>query len=1557
MLSNPLFDLEFLNNLFLKNEREIYARITALNLNEEPIEYIEGKISDGTINVDGNSSVRRTCNLTMTAQDININEFYWGIKNKFKLEIGLKNDINNLYPEIIWFKQGIYVITEFNTSLATNKWTIKIQGKDKMCLLNGDLSGNFMINTELGIYEDAQTKEHSYRTIKEILYDVICVQGKELISNVVINDLADSGRFVQEYNNIEDAFLYRDVESNEFKNLLMDSQIECYYQINSIYSKQQYQKIPKKYEFLKEYFIYNENKAHYEFDLEAALNGHRECFEMYVAPGNSRETYWFRGCLEDDFNITYDEMVTGLEGEKTPTIIKFGLSISDNEYIHNNYYLAKISTGDLVGYELTDLTYAASLGMSSGSSSTSVLLASVGEPITSVLDKIKNVLGNFEYYYDIDGRFVFQKIQDSVDTPWNSVIRDEKIEYSNSLVDSNKYAFSFVDSKLVTSFANNPKLTDLKNDYVVWGKYNLSGMEIPIHMRYAIDIKPTKYRPIRPLKEEVITILQAPNGEVLNNTTTYKYYDAPEKEPYNDLNLKKIMDPEEFEWGQTMQQFSIFTPEGNKLTTIIYPYFAKEAYTSETLDWRELIYQMALDSSRLRTNDNFLYYIAQANPTEFPTGYTGYEQYYTDLELHWRDLYNLNPKQNYSSINIEDIDINNLYIKDYYRELTYEDFDKLTYESLYVFSSPTNYNKEQSPYVKIYPFANSDVGCLQTKSQYFLTKDGEWTPIIAEEVVSPSSQDLYANYETLNNTSFKNIFMKNMKEFKVKTGNGGYYSYGVPKVQGSLDAHQCFYVPFYETQSTLDTYAGEENQDYLIVIEKLFENTLNYLKDLNSLMGILSVLYPYGLITSETYNLLCTTIRQSNLKDRDKEALLNNIENYFIERDADFCTTFINQLSTEDGLNTFLNSVEENLKNEIISAIDKNLLIPNFIIEEDKYYYQFTQSNNIALVVKDNIHTLYSKYCVKENNKYIKFDDLSEKIKAQYFSSNLDAYYFTVRDYLYAIEKLSISSEPKEKINYILSYVTALKTFLKNIDAIADDEIKTILLSELNRITESYGRLILDYFNNWVDQSLASSIAAPPIHQSCLIQLQEDLRDVIETNLESYLEKYETVDYFYIIETLNNINNAYQMVVNEIYKGYDENNGVLGILAEITKLRDEEKLTKDKLISLFKEQSDYLKDLTNGSIQSQCTVEAITVQYLPRLQDALPEDERVVMEQVINDYENHLYRYILSLKQYMGITEENEESYENTMNFNLKQTLLNLRKFFEDFEILSNKIQQLKSLKTLNVESLEQAENIITFSRAHTLQKVIILPNLHNKIYSCENIQDIQKSINSYVQSTNVFQLNLTREDNNHFNNYSSYRGDDGYIVESMKIISEPISYCSGYYNYNLDDFWTHDLQDRPQLLTFWFDFLDPDNSELAKYSVPTAGTRTKAIREDTIRAIHYKDIPNVIFTNGSSDYDRQHGYLYVTINEAARSLFKNYAVSKTAKTRIDELLYQHSYCTQTISVQSIPIYHLQPNNRIYIRDDRSGINGEYIINKLSIPLNFKKLMTINATKIMPNIS
>jgi hypothetical protein len=35
------------------------------------------------------------------------------------------------------------------------------------------------------------------------------------------------------------------------------------------------------------------------------------------------------------------------------------------------------------------------------------LVSSIGETITSILDKIKNMLGEYEYFYDLDGRFIF----------------------------------------------------------------------------------------------------------------------------------------------------------------------------------------------------------------------------------------------------------------------------------------------------------------------------------------------------------------------------------------------------------------------------------------------------------------------------------------------------------------------------------------------------------------------------------------------------------------------------------------------------------------------------------------------------------------------------------------------------------------------------------------------------------------------------------------------------------------------------------------------------------------------------------------------------------------------------------------------------------------------------------------------------------------------------------------------------------------------------------------------------------------------------------------------
>ena len=144
-MKNPMLDLEFLRKLDLTTNKAVYAKIILLTWNEEPVEEIQGKITTGSISVDGNSAVRRTCSLSMVSKQVDINNTYWGFKNKFKLEVGVENTIDVRYPDIIWFKQGIFVFTSLNMNVQSNNFTININGKDKMCLLNGEVGANIKI--------------------------------------------------------------------------------------------------------------------------------------------------------------------------------------------------------------------------------------------------------------------------------------------------------------------------------------------------------------------------------------------------------------------------------------------------------------------------------------------------------------------------------------------------------------------------------------------------------------------------------------------------------------------------------------------------------------------------------------------------------------------------------------------------------------------------------------------------------------------------------------------------------------------------------------------------------------------------------------------------------------------------------------------------------------------------------------------------------------------------------------------------------------------------------------------------------------------------------------------------------------------------------------------------------------------------------------------------------------------------------------------------------------------------------------------------------------------
>ena len=100
-MKNPMNDKDFLKQLDLVKNKETYIKIYNLNFDEQPREEIEGKVISGSINIDGTSAVRRTCSLSIVADEININNYLWSLNTKIKIKIGLKNNINNNYDNII----------------------------------------------------------------------------------------------------------------------------------------------------------------------------------------------------------------------------------------------------------------------------------------------------------------------------------------------------------------------------------------------------------------------------------------------------------------------------------------------------------------------------------------------------------------------------------------------------------------------------------------------------------------------------------------------------------------------------------------------------------------------------------------------------------------------------------------------------------------------------------------------------------------------------------------------------------------------------------------------------------------------------------------------------------------------------------------------------------------------------------------------------------------------------------------------------------------------------------------------------------------------------------------------------------------------------------------------------------------------------------------------------------------------------------------------------------------------------------------------------------------
>ena len=367
-----LNDMNFLTALDKLRIKSHYAKIVLLSFDEKPIREIQGNITSGNLSVNGSSSVRRTINLTMLADETNSNleniDNEISINKKVRVYVGYKNPLKSYaqYGDIVWFKCGMYVLSSANISRSTSGWTISISGKDKMCLLDGTVGGTFPASVtfhESYIYDNEGNLTIVNPTIFQIIYEAVNHWGGEAIENIIISDLEETVRLLVKYIGGKPIYFNNDYTSFDF----------------------------------------------------------------------------------------------------TPS----------EDFPEANM----ISYGEDAGYRLVDFTYPGEL------------ILDAGNTVTDLLDKIIAVLGNYEYFYDLDGRFVFQEIKNYLNTgsPLDELSEEDYTKSYNNA----KFMYSLTDLDTTTAITRNPNFDNIKNDFYVWGKRTTSNdVEVDIRYHLAIDTKP-----------------------------------------------------------------------------------------------------------------------------------------------------------------------------------------------------------------------------------------------------------------------------------------------------------------------------------------------------------------------------------------------------------------------------------------------------------------------------------------------------------------------------------------------------------------------------------------------------------------------------------------------------------------------------------------------------------------------------------------------------------------------------------------------------------------------------------------------------------------------------------------------------------------------------------------------------------------------------------------------------------------------------------------------------------------------------------------------------------
>jgi len=128
----------YINALKSQSRQPIY-KIEWMNSDEQVISEITSDLIDGSISVELQNGIRRSCNIQLQNKDglyLPNKDGLIYLNKKFKIYTGLRVDGVNYYNS-----QGIFNCANPVVRVSTNENTMQIEGYDNFSLLNGNISG------------------------------------------------------------------------------------------------------------------------------------------------------------------------------------------------------------------------------------------------------------------------------------------------------------------------------------------------------------------------------------------------------------------------------------------------------------------------------------------------------------------------------------------------------------------------------------------------------------------------------------------------------------------------------------------------------------------------------------------------------------------------------------------------------------------------------------------------------------------------------------------------------------------------------------------------------------------------------------------------------------------------------------------------------------------------------------------------------------------------------------------------------------------------------------------------------------------------------------------------------------------------------------------------------------------------------------------------------------------------------------------------------------------------------------------------------------------------